>query len=101
MNPHKTDARARAKKKVDYLALQSALMRIPKMDLRVTRALIDLGIKEVYELQGRSPEILFEEAAQKNPEINPYCIRYFRLAVYFSENHSDFDPKKVHPDYWA
>ena len=52
-------------KKVDYQALQSPLMRIPKMDLRVTRALIDLGIKEVYELQGRSPEILFEEAAKK------------------------------------
>ncbi|MCH1424959.1 MAG: hypothetical protein L7V15_07645 [Burkholderiales bacterium] len=76
-------------------------MHIPKMDLRVTRALIDLGIKEVYELQGRSPEILFEEAAKKNPEINAYCIRYFRLAVYFAENTSELNPLKAHPDYWA
>ena len=36
----------RKKKKVDYEALQSPLMRIPKMDIAVTRALIDLGIKE-------------------------------------------------------
>lgn len=101
MKPLKTDTRKRAKKKVDYQALQSPLMRIPKMDIRVTRALIDLGIKEVYELHGRSPEILFEEASKKNPEINTYCIRYFRLAVYFSESHPDFNPKKLHPDYWA
>ena len=34
------------KKKIDYEALQSSLMRIPKMDIAVTRALIDLGIKK-------------------------------------------------------
>ncbi|RCL30973.1 MAG: hypothetical protein DBX03_01465 [Puniceicoccaceae bacterium] len=96
-----TEAQSRSKKKIDYQALQSPLMRIPKMDLRVTRALIDLGIKEIYDLQGRSPEILFEEATQKNPEINEYCIRYFRLAVYVAENNPDLDPQKVHPDCWA
>lgn len=97
----RTESRSHRKKKVDYQALQSPLMHIPKMDLRVSRALIDLGIKEVYELQGRSPEILFEEAAEKNPEINAYCIRYFRLAVYYSENTPELDPLKAHPDYWA
>ena len=33
------------KKKVDREAMQSAIMRIPRMDVRVARDLIDIGIK--------------------------------------------------------
>ena len=91
----------RKKKKVDYEALQSPLMRIPKMDIAVTRALIDLGIKEIYELKGRDPNILYEEARKKNREINDYSIRYFRLAVYCSENINQLQKNKLHPDDWA
>ena len=91
----------RKKKKVDYEALQSSLMRIPKMDIAVTRALIDLGIKEIYELKGRDPNILYEEACKKNSELNDYSIRYFRLAVYYSENINQLNKNKVHPDDWA
>ena len=40
-------------------------MRIPKMDIAVVRALLDMGIKQTYELQGRAPEILYEEAKKK------------------------------------
>ena len=89
------------KKKIDYEALQSPLMRIPKMDIAVTRALIDLGIKEIYELKGRDPDILYEEACKNNREINDYSIRYFRLAVYYSENSKQLKKDKVHPDDWA
>jgi hypothetical protein len=32
------------KKKVDYEALNSALMRIPRMDVAAVRSLIDVGI---------------------------------------------------------
>ena len=39
------------KKKVDQVALSSPFMRIPKMDVRVARDLIDAGIIEVYQLQ--------------------------------------------------
>ena len=91
----------RRKKKVDYEALQSPLMRIPKMDIAVTRALIDLGIKEIYELKGRDPNILHEEACKKNSEINDYSIRYFQLAVYYSENIHQLNKNKMHPDEWA
>ena len=49
------------KKKVDRIALSSPMMRIPRMDVLVARDLIDLGIKEIYELQGRSAESIFEE----------------------------------------
>ncbi len=87
------------KKKVDYEALNSALMRIPRMDVAAARSLIDIGIREIYDLQGRAPEVLFEEARQKNQEIPDERIRYFRMAVYFAEN----DPpevSKLHPDEW-
>jgi hypothetical protein len=91
----------RNKKKVDYEALQSPLMRIPKMDIAATRSLIDLGIKEIYELKGRDPNILHEEASRINEEINDYSIRYFRLAVYYAENITHLNKNKIHPDDWA
>jgi hypothetical protein len=90
---------AKKKKKVDYEALNSALMRIPRMDVAAARNLIDVGIQEIYDLQGRAPEILFEEASRKNPEIPADRIRYFRMAVYYAENESP-DRSKLHPDEW-
>ena len=53
------------KKKVDQIALSSPFMRIPKMDVRVARDLIDTGIIEIYQLQGRSAESIFEEILKK------------------------------------
>lgn len=87
------------KKKVDYEALNSALMRIPRMDVASVRNLIDIGIQEIYDLQGRAPEILFEEAQRKNAEIPADRIRYFRMAVYYAETE---EPKAsmLHPDEW-
>ncbi|TVP77240.1 MAG: hypothetical protein EA353_10790 [Puniceicoccaceae bacterium] len=87
------------KKKVDYEALNSALMRIPRMDVAAVRNLIDLGISEIYELQGRAPEVLWDEACARNPEIPKDRIRYFRMAVYYAESDS---PKTslLHPDAW-
>jgi len=87
------------KKKVDYEALDSALMRIPRMDVAAVRNLIDIGIREIYELRGRAPEILFEEACRKNDEIPADRIRYFRMAVYFAEGDPP-DARKLHPDEW-
>ena len=57
------------KKKVDYEALNSSLMRIPRMDVAAARSLINVGVREIYDLKGRAPEILFEEARLKNEEI--------------------------------
>lgn len=88
------------KKKVDYEALNSALMRIPKMDVTTARSLIDIGIRDIFQLQGRAPEVLFEEAKAKNPEILDDRIRYFRMAVYYAETDNP-EPHKLHPDTWA
>jgi hypothetical protein len=87
------------KKKVDYEALNSALMRIPRMDVAAARNFIDIGIQEIYELQGRAPEVLFEEAKLKDSNIPEDRIRYFRMAVYYAEN-PDPDHAKMHPDEW-
>lgn len=87
------------KKKVDYEALNSALMRIPRMDVAAARNLIDMGIREIYDLQGRAPEILFEEAQRKNTEIPADRIRYFRMAVYYAESESP-ETAMLHPDAW-
>lgn len=87
------------KKKVDYEALNSALMRIPRMDVAAARDLIDLGIREIYDLQGRAPEVLMEDARIKNPEIPQDRIRYFRMAVYYAECESP-ETARLHPDAW-
>ena len=90
---------SKKKKKVDYEALNSSLMRIPRMDVAAARNLIDIGVKEIYDLQGRAPEVLFEEARQKNEEIPEDRIRYFRMAVYYAECDS-VEIVKLHPDAW-
>lgn len=88
------------KKKVDYEALNSALMRIPRMQVAAVRNLIDIGIDEVYQLQGRAPEVLFEEAKRRQADIPDDRIAYFRMAVYYAE-HPDPQPAKLHPDAWT
>ncbi len=91
--------RGKRKKKVDYEALNSPLMRIPRMDVTVARALIDMNIRQVYELEGRSPEVLYEEALRKGAVFPADPIRYFRMAVYYAESKPP-DPTKLHPDAW-
>lgn len=87
------------KKKVDVIALSSPLMRIPRMDILVARDLIDIGCKELYEIQGRSAESLFEEIKKIRPNTPLYRLAYLRMAIYFSEN-EDADPNMLHPNLW-
>ena len=87
------------KKKVEYEALNSSLMRIPRMNVAAARSLINIGVREIYELKGRAPEILFEEARQENEEIPFDQIRYFRMAVYYAESESP-ETSKLHPSVW-
>lgn len=87
------------KKKVDYEALNSALMRIPRMDVAAVRNLIDIGVREIYQLQGRAPEVLFEEAQNKADSLPADRIRFFRMAVYYAEC-PEPESAKLHPDEW-
>jgi hypothetical protein len=87
------------KKKVDHIALSSPVMRIPRMDVLVARDLVDIGIKELYEIQGRSAESLFEEIQKLRPSTPSYRWAYLRMAIYFADN-EDPDPKMLHPSLW-
>ena len=74
-------------------------MRIPRMNVAVARSLINIGVREIYDLKGRAPEILFEEARQKNVEIPLDQIRFFRMAVYYAECENP-EVSKLHPSQW-
>lgn len=87
------------KKKVDYEALNSPLMRIPRMSVEAARDLINIGIQDIFELQGRAPEVLFNDAREKNAAIPADRIRYFRMAVYYSET-DQVKTNLMHPDSW-
>lgn len=72
------------KKKVDYVALASPFMRIPRMKVDGARALLDLGIKEIFELKGRDPNSLLADYSKiKKP--NAELLSYFTLAVEFAD----------------
>ena len=87
------------KKKVDREALASPIMRVPRMDVRAARDLMDIGIRELYQLQGRSAESLMEDIRAKKPEVPGYRLPYLRLAIYYAENEEP-DPDKLHPSVW-
>ena len=87
------------KKKVDREALASPMMRIPRMDVRAARDLIDIGVRELYQLQGRSAESLFEDLRAKKPEAPEYRLPYFRMAIYFAEN-EEHETDLLHPKAW-
>lgn len=78
------------KKKVDYGALQSPFMRIPKMNVRGARALLDLGFKEIYEIRGRDPESLFSDLKKRRIETSPDILGFFRVAVEFAEREDNY-----------
>jgi hypothetical protein len=95
----KGSANSKKKKKVDQEAMASPIMRIPRMDVRVARDLIDIKIREIYQLKGRAPESIFEEISKKKPQTPKWILPYLRMAVYFSE-HTKPEPAKMHPQEW-
>ena len=87
-------------KAVDREALNSGLMGIPKIKIAVVRDLLDMGISEIHELIGRSPEVLFEELIKLKTEVPKDTLYAFRMAVYYAET-EDPDPVRMTPWAWA
>lgn len=87
------------KKEVDYAALGSPLMRIPKIDIPTVRDLMDLGFTYPHELAGRSPEVLFTEIQRLRPGVPEMRLYYFRMAVYFAET-PEPEGQKMSPWVW-
>jgi hypothetical protein len=58
------------------------------MQIEAARGLLDLGFREIHELNGRSPDALAAELLKlQNGTQNHYNqLPCFKLAVYFSEN---------------
>ena len=71
------------------------------MRVEAARDLLDLGLQEIYELQGRAPETLLADLEKKRdvPEARSIRLPCFRLAVYFSENEEP-DRTLLTPDAW-
>jgi hypothetical protein len=88
------------KKKVDYEALNSAFMRIPGMDVLAARALLDLGLKETYELVGRAPDALYDAYKKHHNDAPTQILWSLRMAVYVAET-PEPDPKRLKPALWS
>ena len=87
------------KKKIDYEALHSPLMRIPNMHISVARSLINLGIRECYALLGRDPSSLLAQTPAIAGWSRDDQLCYLRMAVYYAENEH---PEATHlnPAFW-
>lgn len=69
------------------------------MKVEVARDLIDLGLHQIYDLEGRSPEVLWEELKRLREAPPPDRLPWFRLAVYYAETPSP-DRSKLHIHAW-
>ncbi len=88
------------KKKADREALSSPLMQVPRLPVRAVRGLLDLGIRSIFELEGRSPECLWADLRRLQPGTPADLLPYFRLAVYFAEHGTAADARLLHPSAW-
>ncbi len=90
----------RKRRKVDMEALQSPLKRIPGMDIASVRDLIDIGMEQIEDLNGRSPEVLFEEIVALRGDVPRDRLHAIRMAVYFAET-DEPDARLLQPWKWA
>ncbi|HPJ39817.1 MAG TPA: helix-hairpin-helix domain-containing protein [Spirochaetota bacterium] len=66
------------------------LRTIPGVGKSISRDLLDIGIRKISDLKGRSPEALYHEfCALRGTQVDRCVLYVFRCAVYFAseENH--------------
>ncbi len=88
------------RKKVDHEALQSPFNRIPGMNTDSVRDLLDIGLLDVDELRGRSPEALYEEIKAIKPKTPSDRLAYLRMCVYYAETENP-DPQLLEAWKWS
>lgn len=88
------------KNKVDYQALHSSFMKLPRMDVVTARALLDKGFVESYQLEGVCPESLFSELKENMPSLPIESLYRLRLAVFAVES-ADPDPSELKLEAWS
>lgn len=75
------------------------LQRIPGVGPSIANDLRAIGVKRIVDLEGRSPQKLYERSNQLRGMTQDRCLLYvFRCAVYFAETPKP-NPKKL--DWWA
>ncbi|MDR2982412.1 MAG: hypothetical protein LBV12_09235 [Puniceicoccales bacterium] len=80
-------------------AMGSAFMRVPNFRVEAARDLLDMGITQLYQLSGRSPESLLADLLKRKPDTPSTRLADFRFAVYFAETPSP-DRNLLHPSAW-
>ncbi|HLO57876.1 MAG TPA: helix-hairpin-helix domain-containing protein [Bacteroidales bacterium] len=72
-----------------------ALRVIPGVGKSIANDLWDIGIRNVSDLKGRDPEVLYDQSNQLAGMTQDRCLLYvFRCAVYFAETPADLQDKE-------
>jgi Pathogenicity locus len=67
------------------MASLAELCRIPGVGPSIAADLYSIGIREVAELRGRDPDLLYSELCRKTGQHVDRCVLYvFRCAIYFA-----------------
>jgi hypothetical protein len=71
------------------------LQQIPGVGPSIAQDLLDLGVRQVADLNGADPEELYERLCTLRGEHIDRCVLYvFRCAVYFA-SHEAHDPQRL------
>ena len=78
------------------------LVRIPGVGKSIARDLWNLGIRNVDDLKGKSPEKLYEQSNDLVGTVQDRCLLYvFRCAVYYAETDPTmYEKEKLNWWYW-
>ncbi|HRP30742.1 MAG TPA: helix-hairpin-helix domain-containing protein [Agriterribacter sp.] len=73
-----------------------ALTTIPGVGKSIATDLYNIGIRDIYDLKGKDPEVLYNNSNLIAGCVQDRCLLYvFRCAVYFAETPPDKqDPEK-------
>lgn len=73
------------------------LKQIPGVGVSIANDLWNIGIRSVSDLEGRDPQVLYDESNAYAGAVQDRCLLYvFRCAVYYAETpHPLRDPEKL------
>ncbi len=74
---------------------KSPLQQIPGIGPSIAADLNGIGITEVAQLRGQSPQALYDQLCEATGQIHDRCVLYvFRCAVYYAST-AKHDPEKL------
>ncbi|MFC1984025.1 helix-hairpin-helix domain-containing protein [Chloroflexota bacterium] len=77
-----------------------SLQVIPGVGSKLAKRFSDIGIKDVADLKGKNPELLYSQIFAKHGYQVDRCVLYVcRLSIYFADTENP-DPEKLKWWYW-